>query len=721
MSSEVIHSRLSEIFAEEAAAAVAAAAATAAAANKHLPASLRAPSIAPSLTYSESGDDRDDYDDIQQSSSEDEVSIPTPRRRRASTRLIAQNAADIQRITGESSTQLINRCCGGGCCVKSSGNGFDSVKYENISLPNNKAFRSLQLKIGSIPTQLTSVAEIPEQSTYILPISARSTFKAASIAGAAPELVPTPAVVTEEAAHEKVEIPVLDDSISSLPTSSPPSLNTTDSAISMGEEKDLTVVTESAANVIQAETKTDALKPTIVDDHNILDGLQGLTIEPEDEEKPDLDTTIQPPFFVQPHPPYHVYPARIHNARELTRPGAEKRTYHFDLDVTDYPEETDMDFRVGGAVGVVAPNEANLVDEILDLLMVPRFLRDKPALLRTTKGRWPTVWGDEKPRELIATRRDLLTWCSDIQSYPPTKGLLRLFAEHASDENEKKILLYLCSAEGQGVFCDFRTGPHVSLQQMLYAFPSAKPPLEKLLSILQPQMPRFYSLSNDPHESLAQNGDRAHRVIEIAVTVHESSDWLVGTRTGIGSGFFERQALRFLDARKRGEQIDLYVPMFKGLMANPLAKQFVPDGPMLLIGAGVGIAPFRGFVQRRLKTANCANKVWVLQGIRDSLVDELYSGEWGVHEDEVKRVVESRRGTGRYVQEEVRQQADLVWHVINSVDGRVFVCGSTRGMGEGVQEALIDVAMAKGNLGREEARKFWELKQEVGQYTAETW
>ncbi|CRK32489.1 hypothetical protein BN1708_019028, partial [Verticillium longisporum] len=162
------------------------------------------------------------------------------------------------------------------------------------------------------------------------------------------------------------------------------------------------------------------------------------------------------------------------------------------------------------------------------------------------------------------------------------------------------------------------------------------------------------------HDSYKTRDGKVHRLVEIAVTVHESADWLHGTRTGIGSGFFERQAQKFLAAQKAGESSpEFYVPMFKGLMANPLAKQFVSDGPMLLIGAGVGIAPFRGFVQRRLKTANCANKVWVLQGIRDSLVDEIYSGEWGVHEDEVKRVIQSRTGEGRYVQEEVRNQADL--------------------------------------------------------------
>ncbi|KAK0626455.1 flavoprotein pyridine nucleotide cytochrome reductase-like protein [Immersiella caudata] len=587
-----------------------------------------ASSVAPSLTYSDSAD-------------EQEIEEPhqiEPRRRRASTRLIAKSPDDVQRITGESTTQLIKRCCGGGCCLNNAKAKEEGVDYEAVTFPDNDAYRSLFLKIDAIPTTLSNVCDLPEQTTFLQPIRR-------------PSNVPSP--------------------------------------------------TESS----QATPPAD----------DVSTKLGSLSLE-------DLDTKIQPPTFVQPHPPHHVFAARIHNTRELTGMGAEKRTFHFDLDVTNYPEGEDVDFKVGGAIGVSAPNEESMVDEILDLLLVPRFLRDKPVLLRTTKGRWPTVWGDDMARELVTTRRDLLTWCSDIQSYPPTKQLLRILAEYATNENERKVLDFLCAAEGQGVFCDFRTGPHITLAQLLHAFPSSKPPLDLLFSALQPLMPRFYSLSNDPHESFETRDGKQHRLIEIAVTVHESADWRLGSRPGIGSGFFQRQALKFIEAKEKGEQHpEFYIPMFKGLMANPLAKEFVSDGPMLLIGAGVGIAPFRGFVQRRLKTANCANKVWVLQGIRDSLVDELYSGEWGVHEDEVKRVVQSRKGEGRYVQEEVKHQSDLVWYIINSVDGRVFVCGSSRGMGEGVENALIEVAMEKGNLEREEAKQFWDLKKEAGQYIAETW
>ena len=429
-----------------------------------------------------------------------------------------------------------------------------------------------------------------------------------------------------------------------------------------------------------------------------------------------------PPPFVTPHAPYEVFSAKVHHARELTKPGAEKRTYHFDLDVTDYPAESgDVDFVVGGAVGVQAPNSKDLVNEIFDLLHVPNFARDKPVMMRTTSGRWPTIWGDDKPRELVTRRRELLTWCSDVQSYPPTKPLLRLLAEYATEPNEKKILLYLSSAQGQAAFCDLRTGPHITVAQLLNAFPSSKPPLPHLLSTLSTLMPRFYSLSQDPQLSCRQDGSGCRRIIEIAVTIHETPNWRGGPRTGVGSGFLERVARKIQQGEKDGiepSDLDLRVPMFRGLMSNPLAREFVSDGPMLLIGAGVGVAPFRGFVQRRLKSANCANKVWVLQGVRDSLLDELYSGEWGVEEDKVKKVVQSRRGEAKYVQDEVRHQADLVWFVINALDGRVFVCGSSKGMGEGVEKALVDVAIDKGTLRREEAEEFWAKKKEGGQYIA---
>ena len=469
----------------------------------------------------------------------------------------------------------------------------------------------------------------------------------------------------------------------------------------------------------------------------------------ESSKNHQTQVNVHPPDYVQPHPPYSVYSAPVFDARMLTKPGAEKRTFHFDIDITDYPKEGGVDFVVGGAIGVCPPNDPAWVDDIFNQLGVPKFLRDKPVTLNTQGGRWPTIWGEDQTRELITTRRELLTWCSDISSVAPTKQLLRLLAEYADAKNEKKILLYLASAQGQAAFCDLRTGPHITLNQLLHAFPSSKPPLEAIFSTLSQLMPRFYSLSNDPHVSSDREGLAGRRLIKNAVTIHETPNWRGGPRTGVGSGYLERIAKQYINDKDHSPT-KLHIPMFRGLMANPLSREFVSDGPMMLIGAGVGMAPFRGFILNRLRNANCANKIWLVQGVRDSLLDEIYSGELGTHEKQIKKVVQSRapppideneegvvdsehtkgargamitderknRKAAKYVQDEVRLQADIVWFVINALDGRIFVCGSTKGMGEGVERALIDVAMDKGNLNFEEAKQFWVQKKEGNQYIA---
>jgi sulfite reductase alpha subunit-like flavoprotein len=550
------------------------------------------------------------------------------RPRRASTTLISDSPTDIRRILGdgETATKLISQCCGGGCCLlKTLAPDASSENFLPVVIPDNVAFRSLNLQLG--PLALDS------------------------------ELTDT------------IPLPPVNLSFEGLP------------------KKDVKHISEVH--------KT-------------------------------------PPKFVQPHPPYEVYSAPLYHARELTKPGAEKRTIHFDIDVTDYPDEGGVDFKVGGAVGICPPNSQDIVDDVFDILCIPKFVRDKPVTLKTTTGRWPTIWGEDEARELVTTRRELLTWCVDIQSHPPTKNLLRVMAEHAEAPNEKQILTYLCSAQGQAAFCDLRTSSHLTLAQILRAFPSSRPPLPDLLAVLTQLMPRFYSLSNDPHVSSARPGlpgDR--RLIEMAVTIHETPNWHPDhpTRTGVGSGFMERLAHEFITAEDKGidprSVLDLRVPMFRGLMANPLSKQFGGEGPMVLIGAGVGMAPFRGFILNRLKNANCANKIWLIQGVRDSMLDELYSGELGDHEKEIKKVVQSRKikvagesNEVKYVQDEVRVQADIVWFVINALDGRIFVCGSSKGMGEGVEESLMDVAMQKGGISRAQAQEFWARKKEDGQYIA---
>ena len=212
------------------------------------------PSAAPSLTYSDESDDQ-----------EEPIRQVQQRQRRASTRLIAQNAQDIQRITGETTAEFVGRCCGGGCCLVG-GKRREGVEYQYVTLPDNDAFKSLGLKIeDELPVNLTNITELPENTVSFKPI-------------------PRPI--------------------------SGPALSPSDSGISMGPD---------------GESSNSSTAP-------LEKAARSLSLD-------NIDTAIQPPKFVQPHPPYNVYAAKIHSARELTKVGAEKRTYHFDLDVTNYPDE----------------------------------------------------------------------------------------------------------------------------------------------------------------------------------------------------------------------------------------------------------------------------------------------------------------------------------------------------------------------------------------------
>lgn len=424
------------------------------------------------------------------------------------------------------------------------------------------------------------------------------------------------------------------------------------------------------------------------------------TDSPERTTKNDLDTSVveptnHPPSFVQPHPPHNVYSAPILQADQMTKDGASRRVYHLSLDVSNYPLQSGESWLVGGSFGMCPANDHATVMEVLKITGDTETCRDG-ITLKTEGGRWPTVWGDERPRTLSTTKYDLLRWCSDISSSPIKKNVLRVMAEYATDELEKQILLHLISRQGQTAFCRVRGGNPITLLHLLQAFPSSRTPLNHLLTVLPQLMPRWYSLSSDPGSN--------HGTLDFAFTVAEVPHFQGHARGGVGSGFLETLAKRVMAGEK-----DLRLPMFRGLHANPFTKDFADSGPMILIGAGVGIAPFRGFVQRRVSSAKCAGKVYVIQGCRDSQFDGIYGNDLS---SATHCIVESQAGRKEYVQDEVVRQGELIWRVMHDDGGRVYVCGAAKGFLQGIEKALRKVAMKHGNLSEEGAKEIWEKWQD---------
>jgi len=130
-----------------------------------------------------------------------------------------------------------------------------------------------------------------------------------------------------------------------------------------------------------------------------------------------------------------------------------------------------------------------------------------------------------------------------------------------------------------------------------------------------------------------------------------------------------------------------------------------PQLPMIMIGAGTGLAPFRGFLQERAaQQASGASVATSLLffGCRTSEADYLYADELRRYEaDGVVEVdaVFSREGSPdrRYVQDAIIQRADDVWNLIEQ-QANIYVCGNANTMAPGVRTALIQVFRMKSGV-----------------------
>ena len=136
----------------------------------------------------------------------------------------------------------------------------------------------------------------------------------------------------------------------------------------------------------------------------------------------------------------------------------------------------------GDSVYFIFPNPKSEVDFILEKLgLLP--IADQElsiGISSTTEKRDPKIPSFiPNPCSL----RYLLTYCLDFRR-APGRPLLRIFAEHANNEKEKRRLLELCSAQGVQEFTDFVRQAAISVVDLMIAFPSSTPPIDRLMGEL---------------------------------------------------------------------------------------------------------------------------------------------------------------------------------------------------------------------------------------------
>jgi sulfite reductase (NADPH) flavoprotein alpha-component len=231
---------------------------------------------------------------------------------------------------------------------------------------------------------------------------------------------------------------------------------------------------------------------------------------------------------------------------------------------------------------------------------------------------------------------------------------------------------------------------------LLTEFP-ARPDSGGLSSALQALQPRLYSIASSPTEY----DDEIHLTVSVVRFPARGHD-----RLGGASGFL---AERLPEEDTAG----VYV------VENP-AFRLPADGatPVIMVGAGTGIAPYRGFLQQRAADG-ATGRNWLVFGNRHFHRDFLYQLDWQAWRKagllhRASLAFSRDREERVYVQQRLREQAAELYRWL--ADGaHLYVCGATA-MGRGVHDALLDVAARGGGLGEDGARDFVDGLLTSGRY-----
>jgi sulfite reductase alpha subunit-like flavoprotein len=418
-----------------------------------------------------------------------------------------------------------------------------------------------------------------------------------------------------------------------------------------------------------------------------------------------------------------------------------KRVLHVELDVSGGGET--MRYEPGDAIGIVPRNEPAEVDALLKLLQVDGAEPLPP----------PSVAGERHPAHLVecASVRDALASRVDLGStstWPPLPLLRALLpAAKAGGDLARRMQ----TAVEQPTTPEAREAQR-SLQRErptlseLLSRLGATPPLASLLDVLPPLAPRYYSISNaDTAAGAGPTGEAppAARVMHLCLSIVEyytvAPDGTRTRRSGLASSMLARLCEPLLGGDAAAAAADVRVDVFKREPSgHELRLPTDPSIPIVLIGPGTGLAPFRSFIQHRryVLSRKQLGPCHVFFGSRSREEDFLYrdelealggSGAISLHTAFSREREACASGYWRgarlnipYVQDEIDACAAELCELLLDGNGRVYVCGDGQNMARDVHDALRRVAMRGGVSVEEAEEKLSELSKE-GRYCREIW
>jgi sulfite reductase (NADPH) flavoprotein alpha-component len=346
-------------------------------------------------------------------------------------------------------------------------------------------------------------------------------------------------------------------------------------------------------------------------------------------------------------------PAKFVSRRLLNKSGSEKETWHIEFDLSG----CGLDYAVGDSFGIFAKNDLGLVDQIIALL----------GASHVTEVRGKTL-------------RDVLL--NDVSLSPAPDSLFELitYLTGGAQREKARALAQGEDPDGDAAMLD--------VMAVLQKFPKVRPHPEAFVEALEPLQPRLYSISSSHN---ATPGKLSLTVDCVRYVINKRR------RLGLASTFLAERI-------NPGDELKVYVQKAHGFALPQDAKT-----PIIMIGPGTGIAPFRAFLLDRRATG-APGKNWLFFGHQRSDCDFFYADELNAMKTAglLTRLslAWSRDGEKKfYVQDRMREVGRELWTWL-AEGAHVYVCGDAKRMAKDVERALVDIVAQFGARSVDEAIAF---------------
>ena len=349
------------------------------------------------------------------------------------------------------------------------------------------------------------------------------------------------------------------------------------------------------------------------------------------------------------------FPAEVIDNQLLSGDRSHKETLHIELSL----EGSGFSYEPGDVLAVLPRNAKDVVDGILAATgLAANVAVEVKGVGRTTLG------------EALTTQLDIT-------------GLSRKIVSAWQEISGSQKLAELLEDGAKSEFKEWSDGRQII--DLLEDDPAENLTAQQLVDILRKLPPRLYSIAS----SLKAHPDEVH--LTVAAVRYEAHG---KARKGVASTFLA-------DDAAKGSKVSVYV--------HPNKNFRLPDNgntPIIMVGPGTGIAPFRAFTEERAE-AGAKGDSWLFFGDQHYNEDFLYQTEW---QDHLKNgslgrlnVAFSRDQPEKiYVQHQMLEHAAEIWKWLES-GAHFYVCGDASRMAKDVHDALLEIIGTQGDMNADEA------------------